>query len=272
MSDHAVLTARLRAAGCVFAEREAVLIAATFAAGPTRERAVRRRAGGEPLEYVVGAAEFAGVTVAIGPPAFIPRARATAIVDTADRVASGPSPGRALTALDLGCGTGALAAALCRRHPDWTVHASESDPDAVPWAERNGAEFRFTVHAGPWFEPLPRELQGGLDLVVAHLPYVPSDQVALLPRDFRDHEPRHTVDGGPDGLDPLRAVCAACLPWLSSTGVLVTQVGWDQVDPATSIATAAGLAIEPAVAADGGDADEDAVVLVLRPGDVSKTA
>ncbi len=262
MSSLDGLITRLRAAGCVFAEREAGLIAGTFEPGPARERAVRRREAGEPLEYVVGAATFAGITVSIGPPVFIPRTRAAALVDTVDRVAVAPVGARATTALDLGCGSGAIASALARRHPDWVVHASEVDPAAVGWAERNAATYGYTVHVGSWFDALPPDLRGRLDIVVAHLPYVPSDEVELLPRDFRDHEPRHTVDGGVDGLDPLRAVCADCLRWLAPTGVLLTQVGWGQVETTASIAAAAGLAAEVAPSSDD---DEDTVVVIVRP-------
>ncbi len=260
MSSLEGLITRLRAAGCVFAEREADLIAASFEPGPAREGAVRRRAAGEPLEYVVGAATFAGITVSVGPPVFIPRTRAAALVDTADRVAVAPVEAGEKTALDLGCGSGAIAAALARRHPDWVIHASDVDPAAADWAERNAATYGYTVHVGSWFDALPPDLRGRLDVVVAHLPYVPSDEVELLPRDFRDHESRHTVDGGGDGLDPLRAVCADSLRWLAPTGVLLTQVGWSQVETTASIAAAAGLAVEVTPTSD----DEDAVVVVVR--------
>ncbi|MFY9916674.1 MAG: putative protein N(5)-glutamine methyltransferase [Nocardioidaceae bacterium] len=267
MSSLDGLITRLRAAGCVFAEREARLIAATFGAEPAREQAVRRREAGEPLEYVVGAAEFAGITVSVGPPVFIPRRRAATLVDTADRVAVAPVGAGATTALDLGCGSGAIAAALTQRHPDWVVHASELDPAAAGWAQRNAATYGYTVHVGSWFDALPTDLRGGLDVVVAHLPYVPSDEIDLLPRDFRDHEPRHTVDGGVDGLDPLRAVCADSLRWLAPTGVLLTQVGWGQVETTASIAAAAGLAAEVTPSSDD---DEDTVVVAVRPTSVDK--
>ncbi len=261
MSSLDGLITRLRAAGCVFAEREAALIAATFGAGPARERAVQRRAAGEPLEYVVGAADFAGVTVSIGAPAFIPRARAVALIDAAARYV--PRQDRGTVAVDLGCGSGAIAASLARRHPDWTVHATELDPAAAGWAERNAAVFGFTVHVGSWFDALPPDLRGRVDVVLAHLPYVPSNEIVLLPRDFRDHEPRHTVDGGADGLDPLRAVCTHSLTWLSPTGLLLTQVAWNQVETAVAVAAAAGLTAEATPMPDG--ADEDATVLAVRP-------
>lgn len=260
----------MRAAGSVFAEREAALIEATFVGAFDRERAVTRREAGEPLEYVVGSALFAGVKVAIGPPAFIPRLRAEALVDAAEAAVTEVTSTTAVrarsdpvTALDLGCGAGAIAAALAVRHRDWDIHACDIDRAALTWAMRNAKQFGFSVHEGSWFAALPAALAGSLDLVVAHLPYVPTAEITHLPRDFREHEARHAVDGGTDGLDPLRTVVAACEEWLASDGVLVTQLAHEQLDSSSRIAADAGLcaAIMPPP---HGDEDEDTVVLGLR--------
>jgi release factor glutamine methyltransferase len=252
---------RLRAAGCVFAEREADLISASFPDDADREAAVRRRVTGEPLEYVVGHAAFGEVDVEIGPGCFIPRARAVALVDAAGRQLNRPY----LTALDLGCGVGPIAALLSLRHPTWQVHASELDETALAWARRNAQTFGFSVHAGSWWSALPDRMRGGLDLVVAHLPYVPSGQVALLPRDFRDHEDRRTVDGGVDGLDALRAVAADAIGWLAPDGLLLTQVTHAQRPTAALVAARAELTTETVDAGRPDDVDEDTVVLAMRP-------
>lgn len=269
MTSLDTLATRLRAAGCVFAEREAELLTSTFPCADARERAVVRREAGEPLEYVVGTARFGAVDVAIGPPGFIPRARAVALLDVADVVVdSDQRAGAVVRGLDLGCGVGAIAADLTRRHPDWDVHASDVDAAALAWARRNGDAFGFTVHHGSWFAALPSSLRGGFDVVLAHLPSVPSTEVDRLPRDFREHEPRQTVDGGPDGLDPLRAVAATCTDWLTPGGALITQLATWQASTATDIAQAAGLSATVAAtspAEEPGDRDEDTAVLVLRP-------
>jgi release factor glutamine methyltransferase len=262
------MVARLRAAGCVFAEREAALIRATFADPAAREVAVLRRVGGEPLEYVVGQAAFGEVAVEIGPGCFIPRARAVALVDAADRWGvERVSP----IVLDLGCGSGAVAALLVHRHPSWRVVASDVDDAALTWARRNASVFGFMVHRGSWWSALPDAMQGQVDLAVAHLPYVPTDEVTRLPRDFRDHEPRAAVDGGADGLEPLRAVAADAARWLRPDGLLLTQVAQTQVEAAAAVSQRLGLGWS-VVEADAGsddddddDDDDDIVVLALRP-------
>jgi release factor glutamine methyltransferase len=230
---------RLRRAGCVFAEEEAAIIADRFSAHADREAAVVRRCAGTPLELVIGTAAFAGVTVTVEPGVFLPRARAEVLVDMADRLARAARQGgagqRIVTALDLGCGSGAIAAALCARHAAWSVHASDLSPQAVHCARVNAERFGFTVHTSDWFNGLPADLLGSFALVVAHLPYVPTSQLQFIPRDYRAAEPTFTVDGGTDGLDPWRTVARACCRWLAPGGHILTQVAREQTREAVAI-------------------------------------
>lgn len=237
------LVDRLRASGCVWAEGELAVINRRFPTSAQRSAAVNRRCAGMPLELVIGAAEFAGVAVTVAPGVFIPRPRAEVLVAVADQVASlsQPATSRPIEALDLGCGTGAIAAALKARHPRWHVHACDIDPAAVRCASVNGTRLGFAVHRSDWFAGLPAHLTGRFDLIVAHLPYVPTTDVPLLPQDYRAFEPASTVDGGPDGLDPWRQVARDCACWLSPTGVLLTQVTKSQAASALAVGEAAGL-------------------------------
>ena len=242
------IIARLRAAGCVFAEHEAAFVRRHLADPREVERAVAARVAGLPLEQAVGVAEFDGVTVAVTDGVFVPRRRAEAIPEVA--AAHRPS---ARLVVDLGCGCGALAAAMSRRLPDADVHAVDLDPAAVETARANGRRFGFTTHQGSWWDGLPSDLQGRVDLAVGYLPHVPSERVEGIHRDFRAHEPRSTVDGGDDGLDHLRAVVATMATWLAPGGAFVTL-----------------LSLEQAARVPGRIAwqdDEDAV-LVLDPGSV----
>ncbi|MTB87900.1 methyltransferase [Aeromicrobium senzhongii] len=218
------IVARLRAAGCVFAEAEAAFVRRHLHHPGDIERAVEARAGGMPLEHAVGVAEFAGLAVAVADGVFVPRRRAEVLASAA--VAHRPD---ARVVVDLGCGCGALAAALASHLPGAEIHAVDIDPASVVVARANGRRFGFRAHHGSWWTALPTTLRGRVDLAVGYLPHVPTDRVERIHPDFRAHEPRHTVDGGPGGLDQVRAVAAPMTEWLSSEGVFVTLLSTEQV-------------------------------------------
>lgn len=229
-----MLVDRLRAAGCVFAEEEAELLSGA-ADGDALEALVRRRVAGEPLEYVVGWVDFAGLRLDIDPGVFIPRRRTTHLVDVAASLT--PPDG---TVLDLCCGTGALGLALANRIPSVTLHAVDLDPAAVTCARRNLAG-RGTAYAGDLVAPLPADLRGRVDVIVANVPYVPDHALDQLPVDSRDHEPAGTVAGGPDGLDVLRRVAALAADWLAPGGRMLSEVSADQAPAALVALQRAGL-------------------------------
>jgi len=225
------LAARLRAVGCVFAEEEAAEIRRVVGSDEHQADAVvTARANGIPLEHALGTALFAGVEVEVGPGVFVPRTRAETLIDAA--VTARPD---ARVVVDLGTGSGALAAALSTRLPLAEVHAADLDPAALAYARRNAARYGFTVHEGDWWAALPFELQGGVDLAVAYLPHVPTSRLDVIAGDYRTHEPDLAVAGGPDGLDALREVLADMDRWLSPEGVLVTLVAEEQLGTAREL-------------------------------------
>ncbi|WP_432512786.1 putative protein N(5)-glutamine methyltransferase [Kineococcus sp. SYSU DK001] len=255
------LVDRLRAAGCVFAEREAELLRASPG---DLEELVARRVAGERLEDVLGWAGFCGRRYAVTAGVFVPRHRSEALVDLA---AAHARPGD--VALDLCCGTGALIGALTGRVPGLAVHATDLNPAAVACARRNlpGAH----VHEGDLFAALPPQLRGRFDVVIANVPYVPSAQIAHLPAEMREHEDRSTLDGGADGLDVLRRVLAEVGAWLSPRGRVFVELDEDQTGPAVEFATRCGLRaqVETTTVGDPGDpgdwGTETGHVLVVGP-------
>ncbi|WP_246159559.1 putative protein N(5)-glutamine methyltransferase [Nocardioides antri] len=230
------LAARLRAAGCVFAEDEARVLRSAASDGATLEELTARRVAGEPLEHVVGWVDFAGVRVALDPGVFIPRQRTAFLVDLA--TTASPAAG---VVVDLCCGSGALGLALAHRHSGIELHAADVDPVAVACARRNLAPVGGTVHTGDLDAPLPPRLRGRVDVLLANVPYVPSAAVTLMPPESRDHEPRSTVDGGADGLDVVRRLAALAPGWLAPGGTVLVETGADQAGPAARAFEAAGL-------------------------------
>jgi release factor glutamine methyltransferase len=204
----------LRAAGCVFAEDEARLL--ITAATSTAELAsmVRLRVRGLPLEHIVGWAEFCGLRISVDPGVFVPRRRTELLVREA-AVLLRPTA----TVLDLGCGSGAVGAAL-RSLVDIDLHAVDIDPAAVACAQRNVGP---VVHLGDLYQPLPATLRGRVDMIVANTPYVPTEAIRLLPPEARVHEPQVALDGGTDGLAVLRRVVQGAPSWLAPGGHLLIE-------------------------------------------------
>ncbi|GAA5146915.1 putative protein N(5)-glutamine methyltransferase [Nocardioides marinquilinus] len=242
MSEDDGLVARLRAAGCVYAEDEAALLREAAAGAPDPdaelERLVVARAAGRPLEHVLGWAELDGHRFAVDDGVFVPRRRSTLLVDLAESAAP-----EGATVLDLCCGSGALGAALAARRPDVVVHAADLDPAAVACARRNLPAER--VHEGDLFDALPADLRGRIDVVVLNAPYVPHDELVTMPAEARDHEHHLSLDGGSDGLDVHRRVAAAASDWLAPGGLLVTEAAPVQIPTLCALLEDAGLAAEP---------------------------
>ncbi|MFE5186105.1 putative protein N(5)-glutamine methyltransferase [Streptomyces sp. NPDC056628] len=233
---HDAVVGALRAAGCVFAEDEARLLLSA-ADGP-RELAtlVDRRVSGLPLELVLGWAEFAGLRITVAPGVFVPRRRTEFLVRQA--LAHVPD---ARVVVDLCCGSGAVGAALAAALDGAELHAGDIDPVAVRCARRNVAPFGGRVHEGDLFEALPAGLRGRVGILAANVPYVPTDEVALLPAEAREHEPLVALDGGPDGLDVLRRVAAEAPRWLAPEGCLLIETSERQTPVALEAFAASGL-------------------------------
>ncbi|MEV4642567.1 putative protein N(5)-glutamine methyltransferase [Actinoplanes sp. NPDC049548] len=246
--DLAEAIGRLRAAGCVFAEDEAAVLGEAAADAETLWDLVRRRTGGEPLEQVVGYADFCDVRVRLRPGVFVPRVRSELLVDLASRHLTGgrardaqldgAAEARAHVVVDLCCGSGALGMAVRHRVPAIELHAADSDPAAVACARDNlGAN----VHEGDLFGALPGHLRGRVEVLLANVPYVATRHIPFLPAEARLHEPLTALDGGDDGLDVFRAVVCAAGAWLAPGGLLLSEITADQAAAATDAVCAAGL-------------------------------
>lgn len=234
MSD---LVTRLREAGCVFAEDEAVILRAAASDTAELELWVARRIAGEPLEHVVGWADFAGLRIPVAPGVFVPRRRTELVARVAERLA--PASG---TVVDLCCGAGAIGMALATWREDLRVFASDIDPGAVDLAARGLAPLGGIAVVSDMDADLPSELAGAVDVVTSCPPYVPSRQIPLMPREARDHEPRKALDGGRDGARVQARVFDAAVRLLRPGGACVVETSKHVVDATVTAATHAGLA------------------------------
>lgn len=252
------VVARLRAAGCVFAEDEARLLADAARTPAEFEVLTARRVAGLPLEHVVGWAEFCGLRVAVDPGVFVPRRRTELMVRVA---VAGARPDAVV--VDLCCGSGAVGAAVADRVAGVELHAVDIDPVAVRCARRNVGVLRGggrgLVYEGDLYAPLPGSLAGRVDVVVANAPYVPTGAIGLMPPEARDHEPRVALDGGADGLDVQRRVIADAARWLAPGGRLLVETGARQAAGTVAAFARGGLRAEVV-----SDAELSATVVVGR--------
>jgi release factor glutamine methyltransferase len=230
------VVALLRAAGCVFAEDEARLIVDAACSPADLATLVNRRVGGEPLEHVLGWAEFCGLRIAVDSSVFVPRRRTELLVRLAADLLE---PGAVV--VELCCGAAAVATALAASVPGVALHAVDIDPAAVRSARRNLEPVGGRVYEGDLDAPLPAALRGHVDVMVANAPYVPTDAIPLMPPEARDHEPGVALDGGADGLDVQRRVAAVAPRWLAPGGHLLIETSEAQAPHTAAAVAGAGL-------------------------------
>jgi release factor glutamine methyltransferase len=239
----------LKAGGVVFADSETrwllhaatgstptVLLAGEYEIDEVAEqRAIelaRRRAGGEPLQYVTGVAGFRHLELAVGPGVFIPRPETELVAERAmDRLPPGG------TLVDVGTGSGAIALAVAHERPDARVFGTEASGAALAWAEKNRAALALSVELirCDLLTGLPPELRGEVDVVVSNPPYVPEGDDGLLARDVVRHEPHEALFAGSGGVETIGRIGDRARVWLRRGGWLVLEIGYDQADAVTSI-------------------------------------
>jgi len=204
------------------------------------EGLVTRRAQRVPLQHLTGVAYFRHLTLAVGPGVFVPRPETESVAQFAiDALLA--VPGAQPVAVDLGTGSGAIAISLATEVPHARVYAVEVSADAFVWAKQNarrsGAD-HLTLVYGDFASALP-ELDGTVDVVVSNPPYIP---LGAIPRDpeVRFHDPELALYGGPDGLDPMRALEARARGLLRPGGTLVVEHAEVQGAAVRALLAAAG--------------------------------
>ena len=182
---------------------------------------VLRRGLREPLQHLTGVAGFRRIELAVGPGVFVPRPETEVLVEHA--LLGLPAGGRAV---DLGTGSGAIALSIAHERPDADVIGVERSPEAFAWAEGNRERVgavNARIVLGDLADAVP-EWDGTVDVVVSNPPYVPD---GMVPRDpeVERFDPAVALYGGPDGLDPMRAVVVTARRLLAPGGLLAVEHG-----------------------------------------------
>jgi release factor glutamine methyltransferase len=234
------------------AEADALLEAVNDGAGPIG-RLVARRLEGEPLPWITGWVWFCGVRVLVEPGVFVPRPQTEALARRAVELLAADG-----IATDLCTGSGAIAVVLRAERPGATVIATDIDPVAVACARRNGVE----ALSGDLDEPLPLALRERVDVVTAVVPYVPTEELHLLPRDVLAYEPARALDGGPGGTALFERAARAAARWLRPGGTVLLELGGDQADELSATMAEAGLT---AIRVHRDDEGRDRAIEARRP-------
>ena len=198
---------------------------------------IKRRLGGEPNQYITGLQEFWSLPVRVSPDVLIPRPETEVLVQAVLEFLDKADPN--VDILDLGTGSGAIAIALARELPAARIVAADLSMAALGLAQENAklnqVDERIFFVRGDMFAAIPGGSQK-FKVVVTNPPYISHAEISKLPREIRDFEPHHALEGGPDGLTAIRHIIAEAPTVLSQGGALCMEMGADQTESVSALA------------------------------------
>ena len=218
---------------------------------------VRRRGGGEPLQYITGEQYFMGHRFAVNPSVLIPRPETEMLAEKAIAyIKARIGAGQAIRVLDLCTGSGVLAISIAKACPSVKVTASDISEQALLTAKKNalelGVQERVEFIKSDLFEaiglgstalPGRGAIKNKYGLIVTNPPYIRTGDLAGLQREIKDHEPLEALDGGADGLEYYRRIATDAQAHLDEKGMLMAEIGCDQAQAAACIFKIAGFAV-----------------------------
>lgn len=205
------------------------------AAVTTVEALLQRRLQGEPIAHILGEREFFGLPLKVTPDTLIPRPDTETLVEAALEKING-----AMSVLDLGTGSGAIALAIAKYAPSCKVVAVDASAGALAVAAENAATLQLNnvqCVASHWFSRLPASK---FDLIVSNPPYIESSDPHLQQGDLR-FEPMSALASGIDGLQDIRQIVAQAPAYLNEGGWLMLEHGYNQADAVQQLLHTAGL-------------------------------
>jgi release factor glutamine methyltransferase len=238
----AVEARRIVEEACGYAGAELVTVLDAPATTRTLARfdaMVQRRSTGEPLQYVLGSWGFRTLDVHVDRRVLIPRPETEVVVQHALDVIDALG---AHTVVDLGTGSGVIALSIAAERRNVDVWATDASSDALDVARANLAGLgragtRVRMELGDWFDALPPDLAGTVDVIVSNPPYVAIGDP--LPGEVADWEPREALIAGPSGLEAIERIVVGAPDWLRTPGALVLEIGETQGDRVIELASAA---------------------------------
>ncbi len=196
--------------------------------GKLREM-VKRRADGEPLQYITGTTEFCGLEFLVDRRVLIPRPETELLIETVLKLLN--TEHRTLkTIADVGTGSGCIAVTLAKKLPGAEIYAVDVSVEALAVAEanaqRHGVEKNIRFLESDLLSNLSSSLQA--DAIVSNPPYVCSGEIAKLPKEVRDFEPGRALAAGEDGLEIIRRLVMTAKRSLAPAGFVALEIGAGQ--------------------------------------------
>jgi release factor glutamine methyltransferase len=213
---------------------------------------IARRAAGEPQPFLTGRIEFYGLDLKVWPGVFVPRPSSEL---TVDRALQRIGRKRSQVVVDVAAGTGPIALAIADEVPGAEVWALDIDEEALSHGRKNARRLgigNVRFRTSDMYAALPARLEGGVDVITGHVPYVPADELEDLPAEVREQEPVHTLTDEGDGLYLLTRAIQESVRWLKPGGWLLLELSDDFAPKARRIVRKANLLdVEVATDEDG---------------------
>ena len=207
---------------------------------------VKRRAEGEPVQYIVGEVGFRFLTIEVARGVLIPRPETEVLVSELLQLLPEPREGIVPRIADVGCGSGCIACSIANERADTFVYALDIAPEALALTRRNvercGVGDRVAVAESDMLAGLDEVLIGALDAIISNPPYIPTGELQAIPREVTDYEPVLALDGGQDGLDAFRVLLEQAQAYLKPGGILAVELHEECLDDAADLARKAGFA------------------------------
>ena len=189
-----------------------------------------------PVQHIVGEVPWRNLMLKVSPHVLIPRPETELIIDITEKlVTSSPIKEQLVTGrwVDVGTGSGAIALSLATTFPEAAVHAIDISPEALKIArhnaQRNNLSHCIIFHQGSWLTPLIHA-QATLSGIITNPPYIPTQVISTLQPEVANHEPHLALDGGTDGLDPIRTLIEQGAILLRTGGFFLTEIMYDQAE------------------------------------------
>lgn len=214
---------------------------------------IARRAAGEPQPFLTGKIDFYGLELKVKPGAFVPRPSSELTVDRAiRRLRRRKDP----VVVDVAAGAGPIALAIAHEVPGADVWALDISADGLDQGRKNARRLgidNVTFRPGDMYEPLPDRLKERVDVVAAHVPYVPRGELDDLPTEVRAYEPLYTLtDDSDDGMSLVRRAVDESIEWLKPGGWLLLEMSEDIATRTRGFVRKAGLSDEGVASDDDG--------------------